>query len=331
MSTINLEDLVKYILDLKESNVAVTFHSMGDTDAISSAIAFLHICPNAIILNPDRLTNNALRIKNTLGFSDTNPQDIKNINQFDAIVLLDVNNTKNCGKLSNQLESFKGDIFVIDHHMPKDENASFIIFDQETYNSTASIMFEILKYSDTNITSNLARILAMGLISDSAEFKNATPQTFSQLGELFKIGNTDYISLMEQVAHISPASERIKTVYDIKNANVVNLNGLLFIHGYVHAYANLAAESAMRIGADVSLFCSLSNNEVSFSARLRPNLDKKYSIHLGGLLNELSSNINGTGGGHPCAAGAYGSNSSGAENFISKFIARIDNQTRANK
>lgn len=143
-----------------------------------------------------------------------------------------------------------------------------------------------------------------------------------QLGELLAIAGTDYISLMTETGHISPAEERAKTVEDVMEAKVFVRNGLLFMHGACHAYANLAADDAIRIGADVALFHSL-GREVSFSSRLRPTLDKKYNIHLGKIMKQLSPLIGGTGGGHPCAAGAYGSEGANASEFEERFIEAI--------
>ena len=39
---------------------------------------------------------------------------------------------------------------------------------------------------------------------------------------------------------------------------------------------------------------------------MQPYLDKKLGIHLGSLMQEAGSMLEGNGGGHPCAAGAYG-------------------------
>ena len=89
--------------------------------------------------------------------------------------------------------------------------------------------------------------------------------------------------------------------------------------------ANMDADDAIKVGADVSLFYSISSNEISFSARLRPLLDKERGIHLGKVMASLAPIIKGHGGGHPCAAGAYGRESDAAQEFVNSFISTVLN------
>ncbi len=321
----NLNTVVSELKGISHGKVLLTFHSMGDTDAVSSAIALSLLFPNCVISTPDALTSNVLRIISKLGFEGRIrrgdfPEDIA------AVVLLDVNNLEGCGKFRGRLESFKGRIIVIDHHMPFEDLANGCIFSDEGYNSSASIVYEILGAFGRVPDPSVAKLIAMGEISDSAEFKNATPKTFTQLGELFRIGKTDYITLLTEMEHISPASERIKTMNDILSSNASVVGDLLVVRGVAHAYANLAADTAIKAGADLALFYSISRQEVSFSARLRPTLDRKYSIHLGSVMKELSAIIKGTGGGHPCAAGAYGPGIDRCEEFQERFMEKLSSK-----
>ncbi len=325
MADITYNGLLEKIREGRGRRVGVSFHSMGDTDAIASALALSYIFDDIKIISPDRMTANAERIKDILGFKEFKMINSINKNDFDLIILVDVNNIEGCGRIKEQLRAFGKDIIIIDHHLKKDNAKNFIVFNDEQFNSTASIIFELLKDLKIKLDSKIANMLAMGIISDSAEFKNTTPKTFIQLGELFSIAGINYITLMDMTRHISPAEERIKTINDIRNASVSVVNNMLLMKGAAHAYSNLAAESALRIGADVAIFGSRSESEISFSARLRPNLDQKYNIHLGSIMDKLSKIIDGSGGGHPCAAGAYGKNKDKFEEFINAFISEISN------
>jgi nanoRNase/pAp phosphatase (c-di-AMP/oligoRNAs hydrolase) len=330
MPYINFEGLISELKASKNARAMLTFHSIGDTDAVSSAISLSGFFPNHIIAKPDAITSNSTRILRKLGFDEHTitsgfPEGIE------TIVLFDVNNVEGCGKFRGQLERFAGKIIVIDHHKPMEDKPNLHIFSDESYNSTASIVYEIMKRLIIKIEDKDAKLLSMGIMSDSAEFKNATSLTFSQLGELFKIGKTDYITLLVEMEHISPPQERIKTVSDLFNASAFVENGILFVKGNAHSYSNLAADDAIRIGADVALFHSVSKEEVSFSARLRPTLDKKYGIHLGAIMKKLAPIIDGNGGGHPCAAGAYGKDTSKSKEFANAFIIEIQKFVRGEK
>jgi alanyl-tRNA synthetase len=98
---------------------------------------------------------------------------------------------------------------------------------------------------------------------------------------------------------------------------------MLMLYGQARMHANKVADDAIRIGADVALFYTISKREISFSARLRPPLDAECDINLGKTMKSLAPLINGNGGGHPCAAGAYGTNRSNAPTFIKSFISEI--------
>ncbi len=317
---ISFQGLADAINRLKSKKVMITMHSIADTDAIASATALQSMLPYAEICTPDILTSNAARVLRKLGFGNV---EIKRefVDDADAIILVDVNNFNDCGAFRDKLRANESKVIIIDHHRLNYESNARIFCD-EAYNSSASIVFDIANKLGHAIGPKLAKLIAMGIISDSAEFKNASAETFTQLGALFRIGSTDYITLIEETEHFAPAIERQKTINDLFNSTVEVKGDLLFMYGIVHAYANLAADEAIRVGADVALFWGI-GREISFSARLRPNIDKRYGIHAGAIMAKLSPLINGTGGGHPAAAGAYGSGLDKADDFKNAFLNEI--------
>ncbi len=325
MPLVNFDGIVSEIRRLADARTVLTFHSVGDTDSLASAIAMSLLFRNSVVAAPDRLTGNAARILHKLGYGN-GLVSYEFDDSAETVVLLDVNNFEGCGSFREKLEGFDGRILVVDHHRPMEDKENMVILSDESYNSASSIAYEILKRFGANVDGRLAKLIAMGILSDSAEFKNATPLSFGQLGELFAAAKTDYITLTTEMGHVSPAEERIKTVTDVMESHAFVNAGLLFMEGECHGYANLAADSAIKIGADVALFHAL-GKEVSFSARLRPTLDRKYRIHLGRIMRQLAPIISGTGGGHPCAAGAYG-NGGDIERFIRSFIDSIIESTK---
>jgi nanoRNase/pAp phosphatase (c-di-AMP/oligoRNAs hydrolase) len=174
-----------------------------------------------------------------------------------------------------------------------------------------------------SIEKNIAKLLLSGIISDSANLANTKPKTFMQIGKLLEIAQLDYVDLLDQMGHIAEAYAREKTIKDITQSKVEIIDGLLFVSGKAHSHANLAADSAIKIGADVALFYAENDKELSFSSRLRAPLDKKLGLHLGVIMRLVAKSINGTGGGHPCAGGAYGPIGPDPKKFESLFISEI--------
>ncbi|HIH50236.1 MAG: DHH family phosphoesterase [Candidatus Micrarchaeaceae archaeon] len=322
MEAIDFKALQEFIASYKNKKVLLTFHSMADTDSVSSAFGLARYFSNARIAAPDYITANCRRIMERLGFGENLISK-----EFDAgadlVVLLDVNNFEDCGVFMKELERFKRTILIIDHHtLSKVEKENVVIFNDESYNSTASIVYQLIGGS-VKMDKKLASMLATGIISDSAEFKNAFPKTFIQIGELLEAGKTDYTSLLQEIQHPAAPETREGFIENLFDSNIKIINSMLMVYGKADVHANMLADDGIRIGADVSLFYTTSKNELSFSARLRPPLDKTHKIHLGKLMKGLSPIIGGTGGGHPCAAGAYGPKKENKDKFLNAFIERI--------
>jgi len=308
----------------KDKNVLITFHSMGDTDAVSSAVSLLDYFTNARLATPDFVTPNAARILKKLGFE---PEMITNRfdENVDLVIMTDVNNFEDCGPFRYKLENFKGNILIIDHHMPKEIAKEHVsVFNNESYNSACSIVYELLKSLGVGMSETTSKIILSGILSDSADLKNAGSRTFMQIGELLGVIGMDYPTFLDQMVHVADVQGRAKTLNDIVKANVELYGDVLIMHGRAHSHANIAADYAIKIGADVGFFYAENEKEISFSARMRPPLDKKFGIHLGVLTKSIATKLNGNGGGHPCAAGAYGPlGSAKPEEIESLFISEV--------
>lgn len=316
----SLKELADVIARYRERRAMITFHSVGDTDALSSAFILSKLFRSCTIATPDRITSNSRRMLRDNGY---NLDTIATAFDLEAelIVLVDVNNFEGCAMFAEYLETTKSQILIIDHHAPIPITAENVTaFNDETHNSAASIIFDLMEMIGERLNEHEARLLLMGIISDSAEFKNSTPKTFTQIGKLLQIGNTDYPSLLEQMFIEPDPRTRERSIRDLFGAKVLIGKGLLILYGSTLGPANIAADNAIRVGADLAIFRSEHGNEVSLSARLKPPADRRYNLHLGKIMKRLSTIINGTGGGHACAAGAYGTRKDAGDRFIEEFI-----------
>jgi len=326
MREIDLASLNEMVKSSRNKRTILTFHSIADTDAVSSAFALKGFFKNASIATPDFITGNSKRILEKLEF-DPGIITTKFDDSAELVILLDVNNFEDCGAFKSKLESFKGTILIIDHHTPNEiKNNNVTMFNDESFNSAASIVYKVLKSTDFVLDKNTANLLTTGIISDSAELRNAFPETFIQIGELLERSEIDYQSMLLEMHHIASPHSREEFIRDLFKCKVSIVENLLILSGSTQIHANKTADDAIRIGADAALFYTVKENEISFSGRLRPPLDKTRGINLGKIMKSLAPLINGQGGGHPCAAGAYGPKIQGKEEFIDTFMARITNK-----
>ena len=327
MGIIDFEILRSTLMDYKTKKVMLTFHSLGDTDSVSSAFGLAEYFNDSIIVTPDFITANSKRILDQLGF-DEGRITTKFDDSADLVIMLDVNNFEDCGAFKNKLNARKGPVLIIDHHAAQAmARENVMVFNDEFYNSTASIVYEVLRLAGVMISKSIAELIALGIISDSAEFRNASYRTFEEVGELLNIANVDYVSLLPIMQHTASVDAREQSMHDLFNSNTSVVAGLLFATGIAKGHANQSADDAIKVGADLALFYSINKKEVSFSARLRPPLDKELNVHLGRIMRDLGPIIGGHGGGHPCAAGAYGPAIPKAVEFASKFVSEITKAT----
>ncbi len=326
MNQIGFTELCDLVKDSKNKKVSITFHSIGDRDSVGSAVALSEYFDDASVVTPDFLTNNARKMLENIGCTT----EIKTgMEKSDALFILDVNEVENLGKFSKNISDFSNEIIFIDHHiMPANADLAAKLFTDESYNSTASIIYDILKALGFKISKVAALALINGIFADSADFQNSTPKTFAQMSELLSIANTNFSSITEDFHEMVPVENRYSTLLAIQSSNAELVGKYIFMYGKTSAHANVAADAAINIGADASVFWVISDTEISISARIRSPLDKRLGLHLGRLMQEIGPLLKGSGGGHACAAGAYGPNKNAENDATESIIEQIKQKLR---
>ncbi len=330
MHAIAFDELCNQLKAYKDKRVVLTFHTIGDRDAVGSAVALSKYFPKASIVTPDFITNNARRMLAYLNYSDKITPDLPEV--VDLVIVLDANNLFALGRLGDRLVPSLAKILFIDHHaLHEDIAIEALAFNDESYNSTASIVYEAMKKLAAGIDMNTAFLLLNGIIADSAEMQNSSPQTFRQVAELLDVAKKDFSFFSEYFHENIPLANRYQVIKDITAAKTEVVGKYIIIYGRASEHANVAADTALKLEADASVFWVTSNTEASISARLRPPLDKKLSMHLGVIMQDIGRLIGGSGGGHACAAGAYGIKRESAEVAGMETVKRIKEKLQQGK
>lgn len=308
---IDLERLCRLISDSREEKALLTFHSVGDRDGVASAIALSNCFDSSNVVTPDFITKNAKRMLLQAKYSKKIRSDFPS--NTEIVIVSDCNNLEALEPFRKKLLEFEGDVIFIDHHAEKDLDLgdNCLVFDDEGYNSSSSIVYEVLKRNNEEISKQTAILLLNGIISDSADFQNTTPLTFKQISELLENAQINYSDVTEYFHEEVSAENRHLLMQDIFSSKTEVIGDYILIYGETSGSASLAAESALRFGADASVFWTIRDKEASISVRLRSPLDQRFHIHLGRTMQDSGKALGGSGGGHPCAAGAYGPNKNG--------------------
>ena len=322
MELLDFRELSNTIKSFKGKRVTLTFHSVGDSDGVGAALALSFFFKNANVITPDFITHNARKLLQLAGYSEK--IHAKFPPNTEVLIVLDTNNFYELGKLRKSLTGFKGEILFIDHHLlPKRDIGRAKVFNNEEYNSTSSIIYDLLLDLGSTPTKQAALLLLDGIIADSAEFRNATQLTFRQISELLGYSKRSFTEILEFFHESVPLERRDALIRELQTSKLEVFGKYLLISGNAESHANIAADMAIRIGADAAVFWTIGKDEFSISARLRPPLDKRLNFHLGTVMQAVGDIISGNGGGHPCAAGAYGPGKAESEKAIKKTLSEI--------
>lgn len=322
MRAIAIDELCNELQKLKNKRVVLTFHTIGDRDAVGSAVALSEYFPNGVVVTPDFITNNARRMLNYINCAG------KVTTQFpegaDAVIVFDANNTSALGRLAERLVPSFSRIIFIDHHaVHKEVSIDALMFNDEGYNSTSSIVCEVMKRIGASIMKSTAFLILNGIIADSADMQNSFPLTFRQVAELLEKSGMEFSFFSEYYHEGIPVKNRYQVMKDIGTATTEIIGKYIIIYGRAAEHANVAADAAIKLEADATVFWTTSNAEASVSARLRSPLDKVLSMHLGTIMEDIGRIMDGSGGGHACAAGAYGIKREAAQLAGEETVKRI--------
>lgn len=327
-NAIALNDLLNFLIHNKEKKFLITFHSMGDRDCIGAAIGLQEYLSNSVIAMPDILTSTSRRVLEALS---QKPEILVNKIPKDifGVIVVDANTLEALGDFGSKVKAAKKSILFIDHHLPhKEDNTKALSFSDEGFNSTSSLVAFLLHKLGVKPSRDSAICILNGIIADSFDFYNMHTLTFRQVAEQLEFAGITYNKFLEEFGEKVPANNRLTSFNDLKNSTFEVVGDYLLAYGTASIHASIAAETAIKAGADAALFWMVGQKEVSISARLKPPLDKKLSLHLGKIMQDVQGTIGGSGGGHPGAAGAYGPNKANAKKAVDKILFQLKDRLK---
>lgn len=325
---LDFKGLYDFLREHKNDKCMITFHAIGDRDAVGSAIPLSRYMTDSVVATPDYITNNAKYMLERVGYGSK--VETKFREDASLIIVLDTNVLGSVGSFKEKIESSAATVLFIDHHLLQETEERFVMFNDESFNSTAGIVYNAMKVLDFSVDKGSAILLLNGIISDSAEFRNASSETFRQISELLDAAGTTYVEVMSYFHNPIAVNNRYSLIRELYQASVEITGKYLVVYGLTNVHANIAADMAIQTGADFAVFWAVNEREASISARLRPPLDSKLHIHLGRTLHEAAAYINGNGGGHPCAAGAYGPNKEMVGEAVKYILTQMRKKFEAN-
>ncbi|MEM3555833.1 MAG: DHH family phosphoesterase [Candidatus Micrarchaeia archaeon] len=313
-----MQSMANFLKSIKEKRVILLIHSLPDLDAVGSSSALSSFFKNSKIISPDQPTAKARKLLRITGQSIAVGEKLKS----DVLIILDTNSYDLLGELADEVRNFKGSKAVIDHHSihPDSIKAEHVLIDN-SYASTSELVYEILKKLNWDVSEKHAVSLLCGMIDDSAGFRNARKKTFSYISELLGKTRMDYQEILRVTETDVDVSQRIALLTACQRASVERVGDYLIAKSIIGSFEAKAAEALLSLGADFSFVGCKGKREARISARMRGYLHTELGINLASdVMEKVGRILRGSGGGHPCAAGANGPHLKGFEDAMEECV-----------
>jgi tRNA nucleotidyltransferase (CCA-adding enzyme) len=280
----------------------ITTHINADFDALASMLAAQKLYPDSMAVFPGSQEKNLRNffIKSMVYLF--NMADIKDIDldSVKKLVLVDTRQASRIGKLSAVLERPDVDIHIYDHHPPMSSDIKGHYEIHCATGATVTILIEILREKEIEISPDEATILCLGIYEDTGSFTfpSTTEKDFTAAAFLLSKGaNLNVISNLisreispEQVGLLNDMIQA-STRYNIDSIEIVITS--VSTDNYVSDFAFLVHKMVKMENLDAIFAIARMGDKMYIIARSRiPEVD------VGAIVTHLG------GGGHTFAAAA---------------------------
>ncbi len=304
MERVSIPNLPLFHSLVKGKRVLFLSHVRPDMDTLCSAMALTHFFSRECkptFGTVERLSDFQLE---QIRFFPIRPKPISSLKDFDVVVCVDFRSPHQAGLLSHALQAYKGQLVILDHHHPSPDEFKQISLSliKPHSVSTTQLVAEMGREMVGDFTKPIATALAMGMVTDSARFMVANPQTFSLFDFLLHKSGKPYEEILSRAVPVSPIHERVGVFHSLKNIKLVSAGEFLFASISSPHPTGKIASSLIQMGADVGLCFSHSSEGVFASIRVSGRAHSELGYDAMHLITPFAQQHGGVGGGHARAA-----------------------------
>lgn len=292
---VSLKQLSERFLKLK-GRTLITFHSIGDLDAVASAIVLSSAIPGSEVRMIDGLNAQSKIFLSRLGLKIL---PIEHLN-YDSIILVDVSNVDLLGDFREAFLSFEKPIFAIDHHYHT-KLVHGLVYVNKDRADCCEIIAELLKKMGKRIEREEAILLSAGILSDTALFKSANNASFRSFSWLLGRSKLKYSDLLQLISVPQNRSERIARLRALQRATFYEIGGFIAATSESGSFELSCASALIEAGCDFAFVANPHEGRISGL--------KSESIpfgNIGLIMEQVGKMLSGSGGGHSIVGGARG-------------------------
>lgn len=192
-------------------------------------------------------------------------------------------------------------VAVIDHHAVRNIRGDIELID-ETSPSTLELVYELVKAAGFQPDSRIAQLCLAALIDETGRFSRAEARTLEVAAELIRLG-ASYGDAVSMVRREKDESTRMAMLKGVLRMRAYRHGDTVFCVTTVDAFESLVANKLIELGCSAAFVVSDHEEEIRVIGRGR-------GVDVASILQALSRNGVGEGGGHREAAGLVVRNSS---------------------
>jgi len=285
------EKFLSFLEKYKDAKLVITSHSNLDLDALCSIYAMHSVLPNSVMAMPDKMDAPAKEFAEYLGWG-LMELDKLNKEDYDGMVLVDCSTSV----LLEEARDWDIKLIVDHHHQSQDNLESELTLRDEDAPSTAEMFSELLP----KISPEIAFVLGVAIVSDTARFKSARAHTFEMLSNMINLSGREYSEMLDFAEPEVDLENKLNVLEAFKNMRIQMHGGYVVVTSVIPAHESLVSSSMSDL-ADV-VFVAKWKDEIS-ETRISSRARKHVPIKMNEVMKEVAEELGGGGGGHAKAAG----------------------------
>lgn len=323
-----MEKLAVLLSSYKGKEALLLAHHNADPDSVCSAAALYfglkEIGINAKIGAVDSISRLSKKILDTLNLKvEINPEPLA-----DLIVLLDASTA---GQLSGYAETFKNaktQKVIIDHHAIQEQSLDADLkYIDETSTSSTKLVYELLQKLNISISKEIALLILLGIVAETAHLRFSKLEDLKIITKLLEDHSIKFSEVLSILTLKADISENIARIKCAKRMEMYRIKDYLIVTSNIVSFEASAARALVRLGADLAIVYAKRENELRVSIRSRSTFYEETKIDLAkDIIPEVAKIIDGSGSGHPTAAGANGKAVDKGEKVLKHVVDYVKNK-----
>ena len=198
--------------------VALSTHVNADGDGCGSESALAQLLAQrgmvARIVNPTPWPRLFAFVRGN-EVEDATSRGAAALREVDLLIVVDINDVKRLGSLSDTVRGMACPKLVIDHHAASDDPVSELVYADTRACATGELVFDLARVLDLTITPSIARALYTAILTDTGGFRfsNTSPRAHAVAADLLAAG-VDQEEVYRQVYASSPVG-RVRLLAEV--------------------------------------------------------------------------------------------------------------------